>query len=470
MNALDVQTVVLRTPEGRAVAHLIVCIPAGAGRQAAQLIETHATSLPSFGPRGASSTCCSIGFSFAGLEALCVPEAYLRLFRNLAPAFTAGAVRRSPHLGDSGASAAPNWQCQFRQDRAHVVLSWHGEPATVRQRAKDFAAVWDKAFGQRLTDDRLAISTDEHVVIVGERLGHPAGQTGEWVHFGYRDGISEVSIDDELPRPTAPDLRHHAPGTLLLGDINDAGFNDFALSLAPGKVRAFFRDSSFGILRPMAQDLEKFETQVDRWVAELGRIYDKPVTRNFVKAKLCGRWPDGKQPRPGDLTALGSLVLDLRGDENGEGCPFGSHVRRMRASPDRYGNVFERPLQRRSMPFGSANWSERPGDDVARGHIGHFFCASIEDQFEHLLGQWAARPPLGFPADDRALDPLSGPHEDREAALLVPLKGKPDQMLRGFGAWTTTLGTMYAWHPGRCGLTALLKDQFVPEEDERPWL
>ena len=71
-----------------------------------------------------------------------------------------------------------------------------------------------------------------------------------------------------------------------------------------------------------------------------------------------------------------------------------------------------------------------------RGLLGHFFCASIEDHFEHLVSQWANRPPLGFAAADRALDPLAGSRQDGDAALGVPLRGKTTQWLRGFSAWT----------------------------------
>jgi hypothetical protein len=121
------------------------------------------------------------------------------------------------------------------------------------------------------------------------------------------------------------------------------------------------------------------------------------------------------------------------------------------------------------VPFGPAAWGERPAFDKSRGLLGHFFCASIEDQFEHLLGQWAARPPLGLPVEDSALDPLIGPHDDAGATLAVPLQDRPTQLLRGFSAWTTTMGTAYGWYPGCEGLQALLESDFVRDEDEGPW-
>ena len=460
MSTADVQTLVLRFPPGDAVAHRILRIPEKRGRDAAEFLGGYRKEL-TFGTGGTAGPWMSIGFSFAGLEALQVPESYLRLFRRLAPAFTQGAVRRSVDLGDSAASAALNWERGFGQERAHVLVSWHGKRAQVDKKADELEDAWNKDF-----KDRSRTTWQAN----GDRLGAPPRQEGQWVHFGFRDQLSEVCIDNSLPG--APDRREHSPGTLLLGHVNDAGFNPFALTAAPDKVRSFFRDGSFGILRKIEQDVEAFERQVDKWADEMEAVMDLPSPRDFVKAKLCGRWPDGRQLRPGEVEPPRdrSLVLDLAEDKRGEGCPFGSHVRRMRASPDGDGHVFERPLQRRSVPYGPAAWSEHPNDGDPCGLLGHFFCASIEDQFEHLVSQWAARPPLGFAARDRALDPFGGSTQSADAALEVPLRGEDTQSLRGFSAWTTVKGTMYAWHPSRNALIALFDDDFVPEKDERPWL
>ena len=457
MTVATVQSLVLRVPPGPAVRHRILQIPQGFGRSAAALLNT----LPfSFGVPSGNSPSISVGFSFAGLEAIGLPVDYLRLFRRLAPAFSQGAVRRSVHLGDSGASAAPRWSPGFAQAHAHVLLSWHGDADAIRKLDLDFACEWN----------RRGIGLAVPVVLDGMRLGAPAkGLEGEWMHFGLRDGLSEVCIDEKHPRPHAPDQRRHAPGALLLGEIDDAGTNRFALSRAPEKVRAFFRHSTFGILRQMAQDLAAFESQVDAWTEQIQRQVPN-ATRAFVKAKLSGRWPDGRQLAPGQVQPTNaSLALDLSGDTEGQGCPFGSHVRRMRSAPDALNHQFHRPLQRRGVPFGPAAWDERPAFDKTRGLLGHFFCASIEDQFEHLLGQWAAKPPLGLPVEDSALDPLIGPHDEAGATLAVPLQSRQTQRLHGFSAWTTTMGTMYAWYPACCGLQALLRDDFVRDEDKGPW-
>jgi deferrochelatase/peroxidase EfeB len=463
MTLANAPSLVVCFPPGDAVEHRILTIPENRGQEAARFLRTLRNEF-SFGPDGGSAdTWMSIGFSFAGLEAVNMPESYLRVFRRLAPAFTQGAVRRSVNVSDSGESAPLHWEPGFGQEHAHVLVSWHGARREVAKRSSELAKRWDETFSP--------IGSTLSSTLTGQRLGAPPGQQGQWVHFGFRDGLSEVCIDDSLP--AAPDRRKHLPGSLLLGHVNDAGFNEFALTRAPEKVRRFFRDSSFGVLRKIQQEVKAFEAQVDKWAVQMGQaIAHLPQPRDFVKAKLCGRWPDGRQLLPGELQPSGSLALDFdkHKDKAGEGCPFGSHVRRMRAAPDTDGNMFDRPLQRRGVPYGPAAWAQSPVANAERGLLGQFFCASLEDQFEHLLSQWAARPPLGLAAMDRALDPFGGSRQDADAALAVPLKDKPTQLLRGFSAWTTAKGTMYAWHPGRAGLFALLDNDFVPEKDERPWL
>ena len=479
MTLHDVQSLVLRPPQCHGVAHLILRVPEGRGCTAAALLSR---LTPSFGtqPREQPGTqpALSIGFTHAGLEALGVPDSYLRVFGRRTRAYTLGAVRRSVLLGDGAESGAPNWRPEFAQDHAHVLLSWHGNPDAAKQHARRFTAHWLAAFRSLRRGRGAAPSTRPpvlHRLLEGEHLSAPPGRDGHWIHFGFRDGLSEINIERDRPpadKDEPPDRRDHALGALLLGEIDDAGSNLYALPTAPKKVREFFRHSSFGVLRKMEQNLEAFENQIGVWQTALAGQYSEPVSRDFVKAKLCGRWPSGEQLLPGDLVPTGGLVLDLKRDPHGQGCPFGSHVRRMHAPPDRNepDHALVRPLQRRSMPYGPAAWNGPWNDGVKRGLLGHFFCASIEDQFEHLVGQWAARPLPGAAAGDRALDPLIGPHDEAGATLAVPLKHRPTQYLKGFAAWTTTLGTAYAWYPGKKGLNALLKDDFVSEEDEGPWL
>ncbi len=466
MNFEHVQTLVLRSPPGPSVSHLILTVPDDADRCGNALALLNDAFEPCFGPEEQEQT-SSIGLSFAGLKALGMLDGYLRLLHRLAPAFAEGAPLRSLRLGDSGASAASRWKDEFHFARAHVLVSWHGKDA--KQEAEEFKQLWRHT---------LAIPPGFGLAAQynGQRLGAPDNEKGEWLHYRYRDGLSDIWIAGG-PKPEVSDVRPHRAGEVLLGRVNTAGFTPFGLSQAPEKVRAFFLDSSFGILRPMKQDVRAFDAQI----ALSAKAWDE--SEDFVRAKLCGRWPDGRQLqpgqnyqpdlqlRPGDRNAeRDAFKLDLEGDTEGKGCPFSSHLRRMRAAPDRDGATFERPLLRRGVPYGTAAWKGVPeGDTTERGLIGHFFCASIENQFEHLVGQWAAQPPLGSAPDDEAPDPLIGVHADADATLRIPGENKSVRYLRGFGAHTTAVGTMYAWYPGREAWKALLETKYEKEEDSGPW-
>lgn len=480
MNAQDVQSVILTAPDGPAVAHQVLTVYKGHDGQARQALQALMVRQDakgakavdeeqgvhvSFGVRAECEPCVSIGVTFAGLVALGLPDGYQRVIRRLAPAFEAGAVRRSPQCGDNFTSAPAHWKPQFAQEAAHVLVTWHGSDEQVRRSAAALLNEWPEP-----------PNTARLEQLHGHRLGHPEGEEGEWVHFGFRDHLSELDIDGGPrggyhQRRNPVDLRTHAPGALLLGEVNDAGFNSFPLTRAPQMLRDFFANSSFGVLRYMQQDVQAFEDAVDCWAQQLGAVMDLPNAKAFVKAKLCGRWPNGRVVRPGEFQPQGAMQLDLSGDTLGEGCPFGSHVRRMRDAPDVYGRGFLRPLQRRSFPFGPVDWADPTAPtEEPRGQLGHFFCASIEEQFEHLMGQWAVRTPLGLPPGETASDPLMGTRPLDTGTLEIPLRGRPTQRLSGFGGWTRHLGSLYAWYPGRSGLAALLDQTYSPPENEHPWL
>lgn len=446
-------SIVLRPVPGPAVQHLVLRVPPQSDGQALKLL---ATLQPGFGPRASHAPLVSVGFAFAALQALRVPDRYRRVFHRLAPAFAAGAALDRRRTGD-----ADTWDESFAPARAHVLVSWHGEDADVRALATAFLRLWQARV------DPTGGTRHEGKDLEGPR----EGAVGRWVHFGYRDGLSEVVIDDAGGAGVA-DPRLHAAGELLLGLPNDAGHNRLALPRARPEVRRFFSHGSFGVFRPMLQDVALFEAQVDRWWQQL-RSVTAQASRDFVKAKLCGRWPDGRVLLPGQFEPAPDAGFGLAPslDAQGEGCPFGSHVRRLQPAPAADGLRLARPLQRRSVPFGAA-WTpaEEPAHAPRRGLLGHFFCASIESQFEHLLGQWAAQAPLGaHPADDAA-DPLIGLHDDARAGLRLPLRDHATQFLRSFGAWTTTQGSIYAWYPGQEAWHTLLAGDFVPKEYDEPWV
>ncbi|HEY1225705.1 MAG TPA: patatin-like phospholipase family protein, partial [Ramlibacter sp.] len=109
----------------------------------------------------------------------------------------------------------------------------------------------------------------------------------------------------------------------------------------------------------------------------------------------------------------------------------------------------DRTLFRRGIPYGAPG-----GADV--GLLGLFFCARIEDQFEHLVSEWLEKNPLGPPNRGRAKDPLSGHHDEPQAKFLIPLQDGTTIALDGFEQpFVRTRGTLYALFPSRRALQAI---------------
>ncbi len=478
----EIQRPVLRSSSRRFVAHAILCFKKSA--EARRLIDWLRVQ-QGFVDSGAKlsehpdAAELSLGLTYRGLETLRVPALYLRVFQNLAPAFSQGApVRAAEHLGDTGEGAAQWWESAFMLEDAHAIVTVQADTAAAIKQQKD----------QLQAQIELSLGAIEiNAWFDGERLdgrGGPDGPEGAkefWTHFGFRDGLSKVHVRGVTDNIDGLDpFEAHEPGEFILGHLNDGGYNPWALSDLPQKMRGLFHNASFGAFRKIEQDERRFRSSVERWAAQVLTERGLPAdpkniewSKEYVKAKLCGRWPEGWQfdPLNEDQPELSSKVpinLNFSKDSEGFGCPFGAHIRRM--NPRDVGNVNEgvvharqRPLMRRGMPYGAV-FDQAPSQ--ARGLLGLFFCASLEDQFEHLLGQWADRVPLGLPDKGNAKDPLIGQHEDVNAVFDIPRKTNPSHWLDGFLNFARTRGTLYAFYPSRSALTLLSAGDYAPDDDE----
>ncbi len=414
-----------------------------------------------------SRGCCpaNIGFTYRGLQKLQLPLPYLLVFREKAAAFAEGAgPRAAQRLADTGASAAEWWDACFRPDRAHVLLSFYADG---QGELEGFTLALRQIPGADGLDGWGA-------ALDGCHLG--ADKDRRTVHFGLRDGISNPRINGfHAGKPEAQSKQPdpHAAGEFVLGYPNDKEFNPWLL-LNPGPApnpwllptaridAAFFRNGSFAALRKIEQDEAEFRKFVSAWATRLG------VGEEYVRAKLAGRWDDGSVVRPDEEAAPAQAPayaqeappkqderlndFDFSDDPQGRGCPFGAHIRRMNPRADGIVPFRRRPLMRRGMPYG-------PRFDAApeqkRGLLGLFFCASLEDQFEHLLAQWGDANPMGPDNCGNAKDPLIGRHEDAHTVFDIPLRGERLRQLDGFRPFTTTRGTLYAFYPGLSALRTI---------------
>lgn len=429
-------------------------------------------------PREAQGFALNLGLSFAGLQALGLPGTLQAVLRQYAPAFSEGAVPRAARrLGDTGDNAPPHWEPAFGHRQAHLLVTLQ---------ADTLHALDERTQALRTLDGAEGLDGWDSGRSDGQHLFDDAGQ--RIVHFGYVDGISNPRFVG-LHREKAHQPPRHAPGELLLGHVNDDGANPWRLPESPAAA-AFFRHASFGAYRKLAQDEDAFHAQAERVAQELGE------SPEWVMAKWCGRWRDGRllrapgtdaaeasQPgaRPPEaawptrpaggagMPAPGALFngFDFKDDPRGEGCPMGSHLRRMNPRADPLVQNKRRPLMRRGMPYGprwTPDAARTPSlrDDrrnaEPRGLLGLFFCASLEDQFEHLLGAWADRNPLGPNNRGTAKDPLIGQHDDPQAWLEVPgAPGTPSRRITGLRPMVATRGTVYLLYLTQPALQALAK-------------
>ncbi|WP_295956588.1 hypothetical protein [Rhodoferax sp.] len=376
-----------------------------------------------------------IGFTFAGLQAMGLPTRYLRLFQSRAIAFAEGAAPRASHrLADTGPSAVAQWEPAFQPSAAHLFLTLHAdEPAVLDQ----CSAALQAMAGQAFAPEGWAQPFD------GAHLGHNKKSRRE--HFGFLDGITNPLIDG---------LHHHTrghadlkvtqklqpPGEFLLGYGNSDGYNRWLIASESAEVRQFFANGSFSAFRKMAQDTVAFDAFVHSQASSA-------LPAETVRAKLLGRWHDGQvitpeqstpPTGPTPRTRAGLNDFDFSADPQGLGCPFGAHIRRMNPRADPVVPVRKRPLIRRGIPYTTPN---------ERGLLGLFFCASLEDQFEHLLAEWGNKNPFGVPNPSTAKDPIVGNHEDGGGVFDIPSVTGPNPQLRGFTPFVTTKGTLYSFFP-----------------------
>jgi deferrochelatase/peroxidase EfeB/predicted acylesterase/phospholipase RssA len=327
----------------------------------------------------------------------------------------------------------------FAFDRAHVLISIHGpNRGAVDAMAERLADTAGGRAGFKGWDGALPA---EHLT---------KDKKNRTVHFGFRDNVARprIVVEKEFDLCNLRDQRHRA-GELVLGYLNDEQFNRWDNVLTAPDVAQFFRNGSFAVLRKIEQNEEALNNYLNQQASALH------VTTDYLKAKLCGRWPNGVRVMPGhDPLAQPSAPkpedgFDFTDDTQGFGCPFGAHIRRTNPRGDPIAPARLRPLFRRGMPYGP-KYSDGTKHEK-RGLIGLFFCASIEDQFEIVMSEWVEKKPMGPRNRGNSKDPLVGHHDD-EAFFHIPQENGPGIKLTGFEPFVTTRGTLYALFPSLSAL------------------
>jgi deferrochelatase/peroxidase EfeB len=391
-------------------------------------------------------TCFNIGLTYEGLRALGTPSASLKMFPN---EFVEGMTARASKLGDVGPNAPENWPKPFNEPkRIHLIATIYAENVEQLNEVQKRALTDAKAF--KLLDTR-------------EGYNFP----GDFVHFGYRDNITQPRFEGVPDSQRHPDRQPKAPlGTVLLGHPTNL---EGLMWRVPHPI-ALGHNGTFNAFRVLQQDVAGFEQYLDQaafylFVHPKGgellphgdeeKIGKGPsrhaALREIVAANLCGRWRDGTPlALSGDAPDPDASRTDF--DYIGESrCPHGAHIRR--CNP-RGGQIVQRiannsrRLVRRGVPYGPPYDPAKPfeRDEPERGLLGNFIGASLGAQFEAMSCDWLN---LGLqdPRITGSNDPISGANDPGTSWFDLPLKSGGTIRLPGFPEFVSTRGGAYTFLP-----------------------
>jgi deferrochelatase/peroxidase EfeB len=459
-----------------------------------------------------------LGLTFQGILRLKVHHQLEDLFRRKAPAFTQGAFyRASAYLGDSGLSDPTYWEDRYQNSNLHCVLVVHAKSEADNKAFLSFETHITAALSvgielKKLEPPACFLPTVELELLNRHWIEGSAlvGAPNE-LHFGMLDGLSVPrfrDVDSEKSYNEEALFNQHEAGELLLGYARNDKSNPWLVpgvyaseraSPEPSKVPergaypAFFRDSTFGIFRKIQQDVPKFDAfllkQGQRIEGQFSETVYSPnladpdykhlrleYAQAWIKAKMVGRWPNGEEvddsvSPPSVAQAKSRIVpqsvtksinnnFSFKEDLEGLNCPFGAHIRRLNPRDDPIVPKLRRPILRRGASYGS-KFEASKNEAENRGLLGLFFCASIEDQFEHLLGNWANNNPMGLPFKQPSKDPIIGNHEADTGSFDIPMRDGSSMNLPGLSAFVQTRGTCYAFFPSVASLKLIAANKLM---------
>jgi deferrochelatase/peroxidase EfeB len=397
----------------------------------------------------------NVGFTAGGLTALGVTSQQLKSFDG---AFRTGAVDGAADVGDVGNSAPANWLGGAETwQNAHVLLSlWvHKNPGVLDRQTERLRAGFAAGFRELLAHEAAALPDNQ-------------------VHFGYRDNISQPTVQGAPSRKhSTPDAQPEVPtGEFLLGYPNASGGT---YSVQPAQLST---NSSYAAFRILDQDVAGFEQFLQDFAPQAG------VDPEMLAAKVCGRWRNGNPlvlfpDAPGEclpahrLNDFNYVSTDPKTDDTlGLKCPIGSHLRR---NNPRNGSVVgtdstHHRIVRRAIPYGPAYDPAAPVQ-TPRGLIGYFINGSISNQFVFLQGQWdqasdfvkAAVGPDGSAAGNAYFnisgeDVFLGVNDPAKTSFTLPAPGqggKNNRKITGWPQLIRTVGSAYVFLPSITGLRYL---------------
>jgi deferrochelatase/peroxidase EfeB len=437
-----------------------------------------------------------IALTAAGLRKLGLSEDLMAQF---APEFTVSLDadrNRAGRLGDIGVNDPDKWDWGVGQNEPDVLLMVFDGTEAVHASTAQLRA---SALASGLTEVTTLVS----------------GDMGVKEPFGFRDGVSQPTIDWKGERTPggAADMDYPnliATGEFLLGYVNEYGLYterpllprqmpgaaDLPAAEDQPELRDLGRNGSYLVLRQLRQNVNRFW----RWIHQEAGGSDA-AARELGEA-MVGRQIDGqpfealgrrdipgiKPPKPGD--PRNDFVYAR--DRSGQVCPIGAHVRRANprtgdyptgrtsllkklftllglsgtAEDDRIASARFHRLLRRGREYGTtlapAEAARASGDGADAGLF--FVClnANLARQFEFIQGAWLASAKFAGMSNEQ--DPLLGNREPFPGTQSTDRFTRPDaagpcRVSRALPQFITVRGGAYFFLPGLRALNWLLADR-----------
>jgi deferrochelatase/peroxidase EfeB len=372
----------------------------------------------------------ALGISYAGLEAMGLPEDSLKTFPE---AFRAGMAARAEQLGDTSVNDPKNWELPYGKGDIHIGLSafsdsedkWRRILGIARQQFEGFSGV---------------------SILVMQDFG---AQPGDLNSLGYKDGIDQPPIEGSGVEPLPGQGRPIKAGEFILGYPGESG-----VPLPMPQPDILGRNGTYVGFR-------KYQTRVGAFNRFLQANGSTEEERELLAAKLVGRWRSGAPLTLApdvDNPALGqdpqrNNDFNYANDRRGLKAPLGCHVRRMNPRDtelSRLTDVNIHRIIRRGTTYGAPYDPNTLSDDdnVPRGAFFMFISAKAMATIEFLQQEWINDG--NFIGAGNEHDPIVGLQDD-EATFTIP-KEPVRRRVHGIETFNVLRGGEYLFMPSLSAL------------------
>jgi Dyp-type peroxidase family len=374
----------------------------------------------------------NVAFSYQGLEKLRASADVKDAFS----AFADGMPKRAKDLGD--VAVMDSWW----DDHAHLWVAVH---------ARDEATLMTRVNLITSNARKYGLKFEEF------RAGAIVKDGGWFEHFGFRDNISNPSVEGHDTPPPGPGTGKQDAsgqwvpinaGEFLFGYENEAGE-----PLRTGELAALLKNGTFAVIRKLEQNVPAFRKYIKDTADEL------KLESDLLAARMVGRKKDGT-PLMDSPNGSGPTSNDFgyQSDPHGSKCPLGSHIRRTnpRDATGVTKVIAGHRLIRRGMPYGPELPEGAADDENERGLLFIAFNTNIERQFEFVQTQWVNGSSGSALDDDQ--DPIAGERTGNDGRMVIEgdhEENRLPKLLMDLPAFVTCQGGQYFFMPGLAGLRLL---------------